>query len=384
MSWWSVASDTHASGFKKGASIVNALESVIFSVMRDAGFGDAQRIPLAQDASTRSYERLRLGDRTAILMKAPPGLENAPCPPDADTGTRHAMGWNALSRLAAGRVEAFVGVAEHLRSLGLSSPEIYAADIPAGIAVLEDFGEGLLRDVIIDGGDEVSFYAAAGEMLAALHDADVPQTVASPIGPWPILDFDSLALEVNADLFVDWVPVLLGQPTYSDAVQDQYHGLRSTIIGEVTGSHVRAFTLRDFHAENIVWLGDRTGNARLGLLDFQDAVHGYRAWDFSMLLHDARRDVSAAAADAALSAYCAVNGTDRAVLEHELALQGALNTLRIIGIFSRLIARDGKAKYRAFMPREVGHLRRILQNEALAPMRTWIEAHAPLDALERA
>jgi N-acetylmuramate 1-kinase len=363
---------------------VNALESVIFAVMRDAGFADAQRIPLAQDASTRSYERLKLGDRTAILMKAPPGLENAPCPPGADTGTRHAMGWNALSRLAAGRVEAFVGIADHLRSLGLSSPEIYAADIPAGIAVLEDFGDGLYRDVIAGGGDEIALYAAAGDMLAALHAAPVPATVASPIGPWPILDFDRLALEVNADLFVDWVPVLLGAQKYSDKVQDQFHDLRSTLIGEVTGSHQRAFTLRDFHAENILWLDDRTGHARLGLLDFQDAVHGYRAWDFSMLLHDARRDVSPDAHDAALRAYCAATGADRAVLDHELAVQGALNTLRIIGIFSRLIARDGKTKYRAFMPREVGHLRRILKDDSLAPMRGWIEAHAPLEALEAA
>jgi N-acetylmuramate 1-kinase len=363
---------------------VNPLESVIFSVMRDAGFGEAERIPLAQDASTRSYERLRLGNRTAILMKAPPGLENAPCPPGADRGTRHAMGWNALSRLAAGRVEAFVGVAEHLRGLGLSSPVIYAADVPAGIAVLEDFGDGLYRDVIADGGDEVALYAAAGEMLAALHDAPVPSAVVSPIGPWPILDFDRLALEVNADLFVDWVPVLLGSQRYSDAVQDAFHGLRSTLIDEVTNRHERAFTLRDFHAENILWLEGRTGHARLGLLDFQDAVHGYRAWDFSMLLHDARRDVSPAAHEAAIGAYCAANATNRSVLEHEIAVQGALNTLRIIGIFSRLIARDGKTKYRAFMPREVGHLRRILKNDSLAPMRGWIEAHAPLDALETA
>jgi N-acetylmuramate 1-kinase len=363
---------------------VNALESVIFAVMRDAGFADAERIPLAQDASTRSYERLRLGDRSAILMKAPPGLENAPCPPGADSSTRHAMGWNALSRLAAGRVEAFVGVAEHLRGLGLSSPEIYAADIPAGIAVLEDFGDSLYRDVIADGGDEVSLYAAAGEMLAALHAAPVPDAVASPIGPWPILTFDRLALQVNADLFVDWVPVLLGAQKYSDKVQDQYHDLRSTLIAEVTSQHARAFTLRDFHAENILWLEGRSGNARLGLLDFQDAVHGYRAWDFSMLLHDARRDVSPAAHEAALTTYCAVSGADRATLDHELAVQGALNTLRIIGIFSRLIARDGKTKYRAFMPREVGHLRSILKDESLVPMRAWIEAHAPLDALERA
>jgi N-acetylmuramate 1-kinase len=229
-----------------------------------------------------------------------------------------------------------------------------------------------------------SLYAAAGELLAELHAQPVPDTVASPIGPWPILDFDRLALEVNADLFVDWVPVLLGSQRYSDRVQDAYHGLRSTLIGEVTTRHVRAFTLRDFHAENIVWLPGREGVARLGLLDFQDAVHGYRAWDFSMLLHDARRDVSPEAHEAALGAYCAASGASRAELEHELAVQGALNTLRIIGIFSRLIARDGKTKYRAFMPREVGHLRAILRNESLAPLRAWIEDHAPLAQLEAA
>jgi N-acetylmuramate 1-kinase len=137
--------------------------------------------------------------------------------------------------------------------------------------------------------------------------------------------------------------------------------------------------LRDFHAENLVWLPDRHGIARVGLLDFQDAVKGFRAWDFSMLLHDARRDVSADAHEAAVRAYLDAIGASRDDFDEELAIQGAINALRILGIFSRLIGRDGKQRYRQFMPREARHLETVLSHPRLADLKHWIEQHAPLE-----
>src|SRR5215468_7649130 len=117
----------------------------------------------------------------------------------------------------------------------------------------------------------------------------------------------------------------------------------------------RAFTIRDYHAENLLWLPERGGLKRVGLLDFQDAVRGWRAWDFSMLLHDARRDVSGEAQDVAIGAYLDITGAGEAEFRRELAVLGAINIMRILGIFSRLMARDRKMRYREFMPRMWGH-----------------------------
>src|SRR5277367_6725440 len=103
------------------------------------GFGAARRETLPGDASTRLYERLHLpGGGQRIFMDQPPSLETKPCPPEATPDERRALGYNAMARLAAGRVDAFVACAAFLRGQGLSAPKIVAANAPAGLAVLED------------------------------------------------------------------------------------------------------------------------------------------------------------------------------------------------------------------------------------------------------
>jgi N-acetylmuramate 1-kinase len=361
----------------------SGLEAAIARVLTDAGFDGATRVPLDQDASTRSYERISTGGRSAILMKAPPGNEaaNPPCPPDADEATRKKLGWNALSRLAASRVEAFVAIGDHLSANGFSAPKILAVDAQVGVAVIEDLGNDLYANVIAEGrADEVALYAAAGETLAALHSMPPPSSLPSPLGPWPILSFDRIALRENADLFVEWTPKFLGKDAVSADELAAWCAIRDDLIGEIL-TQPGAFTLRDYHAENILWLPEREEIARIGLLDFQDAVYGYRTWDFSMLLHDPRRTVSAAAHTSAIKAYLDQTGASAEAFERELAVVGAINILRILGIYSRLIKRDGKQRYRDFMPSGVGYLASIIAHPRLKDLKTWVEKNAPLAAL---
>lgn len=360
--------------------------AAVEAVLAAAGFAGARRAPLAQDASTRSYERLVAPDgRQAMLMLAPPGAEDPPCPPDAGLQARRALGWNAVSRLAASRVEAFVALARHLNGHGFSAPRVLACDAAHGLAVLEDLGPSVFAARIAAGDDdEVALYAAAGETLAAVQDAPAPERLPGPDGrDWPLLPFDALALSANADLFAEWAPHFAGAPAFDSGLWQAWGDLRDALVYRILGQP-RAFTLRDYHSENLIWLPERSGVARVGLLDFQDAVMGFRAWDMAMLLHDARRDVSPAAQAAAKRAWLDRSGADAEALETELAVQGALNALRILGIFSRLIVRDGKTRYRAFVPREIGHLRRLLERPDLADLNRFVARSAPLDAMMRA
>lgn len=340
-------------------------------LLEQTGFAEAERVPLAGDASTRCYERLRAGDRRAVLMDAPP-KEDPPCPAGATPAERRAMGWNAVARLAASRVEAFAAVASYLRSMGLTAPEIYGTDASAGFAVLEDLGDDLYANVIGGSAEEIPLYQAAAQLLAHVHSVEAPAKLAAPDGAiWPILDYDALALEVNADLFVEWLPKAQ-DIRIDDAHRARWEKVRDGLIVKALG-FPRAFTIRDYHAENLLWLPERGGLKRVGLLDFQDAVRGWRAWDFSMLLHDARRDVSGEAQDAAIGAYLDITGAGEGEFRRELAVLGAINIMRILGIFSRLMARDKKMRYGEFMPRMWGHLARTLQNPALAEARAFVE-----------
>ncbi|MBL8537352.1 MAG: phosphotransferase [Hyphomonadaceae bacterium] len=340
-------------------------------LLEETGFADAQRVPLAGDASTRRYERLNLAGRRAILMDAPKSSESAPCPPTATPDERRALGWNATARLAASRVDAFVAVASYLETLGLTPPQIYGADCEAGYAILEDLGDDLYANVIANGADEIVLYEEAARVLARVHSAETPARLQGPGGAvWNVLDYDALALEVNADLFVEWLP-RVADVRIDDATRARWEQARDALIAEAL-RFPRVFTIRDYHAENLLWLPNREGLKRVGLLDFQDAVRGWRAWDFAMLLHDARRDVSAEASRAAVRAYIESIGADEADFERELAVLGAINAMRILGVFARLISRDGKQRYAAFMPREWGHLARTLKHPALDDVRAFV------------
>ena len=338
------------------------------------GWERAIRVPLGQDASTRHYVRLIREDRATALLMDAPRVEDDPCPPDADAETRRQMGWNAMTRLAASRVEAFALIAAHLRSLGLDAPEVYAFDADEGLALLQDFGDGLEFARVIERNEapETALYLAAAETLAELHAAPVPEMLEGGGQRWPILDFDAVALGANADLYADWLPAEAGHTALSGAARAAWEAERDALIDRAM-TFPRAFTLRDYHAENLLWLP----GGRVGLLDFQDAVRGWDAWDMAMLTQDARRDVSAEAAEAAIRTFLDRTGGEREAFDERLAVIGALNALRIAGVFSRLQHRDRKPRYGLFQPRQIRLLAQNLSHPALASMRDFVRRQTP-------
>jgi aminoglycoside/choline kinase family phosphotransferase len=309
-------------------------------------------------------------------MDQPPSLETQPCPPDATPEERAALGYNALTRLAAGRVDAFVCVAGWLRSQGLSAPEVIASDAAQGFAVLEDLGDDLFARLLEDGADEGGLYDGATDVLLALHRATPPDVLTAGDHAWPLLAFDGVALATYTDLFVEWFPKLLGAAAFDDDAKAEWTALWAPARALADGG-ANVFCHRDFHAENLIWLPDRAGAARVGLLDFQDAVRAHPAWDLSMLLHDARRDVSPEREAAVLARYLAARpDLDREWFVADFHTLGAINIVRILGLFARLVVRDGKPRYRAFMPRLWRYLDRCLVGEADA----WFDRHVPTEA----
>ncbi|HZZ87924.1 MAG TPA: phosphotransferase, partial [Caulobacteraceae bacterium] len=273
--------------------------------LAEQGLGAARRERLPGDASTRLYERLHLpGGGRLIFMDQPPSVETHPCPPDASPDERRALGYNAMARLAAGRVDAFVACAAFLRSQELSAPKIVAANAGQGLAVLEDLGDDLYASLIASGADEARLYDAAVDGLVRLHAVSPPDVLEGDGARWPLLTYDSLVLQTGAALFLEWWPKYAGVAPFPAAAVDEWEAFWAPIRarGEAGAS---VFCHRDYHAENLIWLSDRQGPAKVGLLDFQDALKAHPAWDFSMLLHDGRRDVSAEREAACLARYFA-------------------------------------------------------------------------------
>lgn len=365
----------------KDEGLSSEREAAKAAFLKANGLGDARREALSGDASTRAYERLYPAEGPSLIfMDQPPSAETAPCPPGATADERRAAGYNALARLAAGRVDAFVATAGWLRAQGLSAPAIVAHDAAAGLAVLEDLGDGLFARLIADGLDEAPLYDGAIEALVRLHQVRPPETIEIDGVSWPLLDYDEVALQTADALFPEWLPKLRPELTFGPEALAQWEAIWAPIRARgAAGASV--FCHRDYHAENLIWLPERDGAARVGLLDFQDAVRAHPAWDLSMLLHDARRDVSAAREAAALDRYFALRPeVDRAQMMTDYHALGALNIVRILGIFARLVTRDGKPRYAAFMPRLWGYLDRCLADPQLAALKAWMDAHAPAGA----
>lgn len=362
----------------KDVSLRSEREAEKATFLAEAGLGAARREPLAGDASTRLYERLLTPAGTSLIfMDQPPAAESLPCPPGATPAERVAMGYNAAARLAAGSVAAFVTTAAYLRDRGFSAPRVIAHDAARGLAVLEDLGDGLFATLIAAGEEEGPLYEAATDVQAELQAEAPPDVLIADGLAWPLLAYDTLALKIATDTFLEWWPKLLHRPPFGEAAVAEWEALWAPVwVRGEAGAGV--FSHRDYHAQNLLWLPDRRGVARVGMLDFQDALRAHPAWDLAHLLQDARRDVSAELETAMLERFLAARPQlDRETFLADYRALAASNAARILGrVFARQVLL-GRPQYREFMPRTWRYLERDLRDPAMADLKAWFDRHVP-------
>ena len=259
-----------------------------------AGWTDARREHMQGDASARGYERLVKPDgATAILMVSPPR-------PDGPA-VRLGKPYSAIAKLAE-TVDAFVAMDRGLAALGYSAPQIFAQDLSTGLLLIEDLGQGLVVDA---DGPVPERYLAAAALLADLHGHALPAILPVAEGRDHVIpDYDHAAMEIEIDLLLEWYAPHLAGAALAAVTKKQFLRLWSPLLEEVIRGE-RSWVLRDVHSPNLIWLPEREGLARVGLIDFQDAVLGHPAYDVASLAQDARVDVSPELEMKVLSAYVA-------------------------------------------------------------------------------
>jgi N-acetylmuramate 1-kinase len=303
----------------------------------DAGWAGAEIVPLAGDASFRRYFRVVKDGKTAVLMDAPPPHED-PRP--------------------------FVAMAEYLIGIELSAPRILHRDLEQGLLLIEDFGGNRMREAVdADPTRETEIYSGVVDVLVELHRHTPPAGL-------KVHGLDQWLDEVG--LFTEWYCPTVG-------IEGDGEGFRNAwneVLQPIDQQRQHVTELRDYHAENIMLLADKTGISSFGLLDFQDALIGHPAYDLVSMLEDARRDVTPAVETAMLVRY--MHKTERGA-DFELAYWalGAQRNTRILGVFSRLAKRDNKPHYLDYQPRMWGLLERNLGHPGLAPVKRWFDANVP-------
>ena len=304
------------------------------------GWGNCEIRPLAGDASFRRYFRVFDGGRSAVLMDAPPPHED-PRP--------------------------FIAVAEWLEQAGLSAPHILGRDLERGLLLIDDLGDDRLREALDDApGRETELYEIATDLLVHLH----ARPAMPGLKPHGLVEWLS-----ELHLFTNWYCPAMGiepdVPGWDLAWAEVLAPVAADGLGPTT-------VLRDYHAENIMLVAGRKDIGHFGLLDFQDAVAGHPAYDLVSVLEDARRDVSPSVERAMIERYVKARGQG-AEFERAYWTLAAQRNTRILGVFTRLWMRDGKAHYLNFQPRMWGLLERDLEHPALAPVRAWFDANVPAD-----
>ena len=302
------------------------------AILERSGWADATSIPLAGDASQRRYERLQNPDgTTAILMIAPTERGNG--------------------------LQIFEKIASHLNAMRLSAPQIIDRDANSGLMLLEDLGDELFARLMAnDPTLESDLYFAAIDVLVELR----------AVPPIDCQTYDAREMARQSGIVFDW---------YCGVDGTGLIPALEAVFGSISSD--RCLALRDYHSENLIWLAGREGTARVGLLDFQDAVIAHPAYDLVSLLQDARRDIGDGVAQKAVTYYIHQTGEDPARFGYDYAVIGVQRNLRILGVFARLSKQFHKPSYVDLIPRVWAHLMNDLSHPDLGNLRELVISSIP-------
>ncbi len=293
--------------------------------------------PLPPDASFRRYLRL---DGGALLMDAPP--------PDD--------------------VRPFLQIATHLAGLGLSAPRIIAADTTNGLVLEEDLGDDLFSTILTEA-NATTLFDAAIDALVVMHRAAPP----SKLPFWGKAAMTETAL---ATLFDWWWPAMHGNAAPAKARAAVATALAAMLDPLESGP--RCLVHRDYFAGNVLWLPNRAGPRRAGIIDFQSASLGHPAYDLVSLLQDARRDIPAALEEREIARYLTARPEIEPVsFRDAYAACAAQRHLRVACQWVRLAQRDHRPRYLEHGPRTWLLLTRALAQPGAAPLAAVINRLVP-------
>lgn len=320
----------------------------IFDFLVHKNWDGAIQTPLQADFSTRRFARLEregADPPRAILMDADPDQKTAQ----------------------------FVTIAGILRAAGLSAPEIYAANVPANLVLMEDFGDRNLGRLIDAGHDRKVFCRRGMEALALLHrQVDVTSLHASDLP-----HFDARLFAEQARLFLDGYFLLAKKRLANAEEAESFDAAWLQALAPIN-QWPQTLMLRDFMLDNLMEL-PRDGIASIGLLDFQDGGIGPFAYDIASLCEVVRRDGAIGFLDELADFYHAKAAPKFTIAELRTAcrLLAAQRHTRILGIVARLALKTGRSEKLAYAPRIWNYLDTLLAEEKLKPVRDWMQKHIP-------
>ncbi len=283
---------------------------------------------IAGDCSFRSYYRIETGGKRLILMFAPPAHED---------------------------IRPFIEVGELLLGNGLTAPKMFGHDFDEGFLLLEDFGDVSFNKSMA-GGDLVHEERLYKNSIDALIKVQAIKEVEN----LPKYNHGMLFNELM--VYIDWYLDFKGVKfdlTQMKKFKDEFFALFDKLNWQD-----KSLVLRDYHADNLMYLEGKIGVKSVGLLDFQDAVVGSSTYDLVSLVEDARRDVDLELGERLIEYYLTRSGaSDRKKFMQDYKILSLQRNVKILGIFARMAKRNGQDSYLEMIPRVQAHILRRLDDE---------------------
>lgn len=319
--------------------------SLIEPFLQEAGWDGAARQTVGEDWSQRHIIRLLREGSSAILMQSLP---------DGDP------------RLTPGHHPGdYVRIANYLKTLGLSVPDIYSAAPEEGLLLVEDLGSENFHDSLTDQ-DALELYMAATNVLIHLYQTTDQTGI-------PLPDYYRGHIHTGRRRVIDWYAPLLRQKKNEDGLAECYLAVWDEIEKKLPPIP-RRFLHADYHPHNLVWMPDREGIRKIGLIDFQGAMTGPAPYDLANLLQDARRIVPSDITLACMDRF------QQALVPQEWDVMSAWYPVlacqfhcRVIGQAIKLAVRDRKTRLLGLVPVLQRHICKDLENPLLAPLARFFD-----------
>lgn len=292
---------------------------------------------LRNDASFRSYYRIKQQDYSYVVMDAPPERE---------------------------KTDEFVEIAKLWKTHALPVPHVFAWEKQKGYVLLSDFGDTVLLDVLNDHNVE-NYYHQAIDLLVHLQER-APQNL-------PL--FDETHIRSELSLFEDWFCTKLLNLTLSQDEKNLLESVTQQLVANCL-NQPQVTIHRDYHSRNLMILSEA---GHFGLIDFQDAMIGPLTYDLVSILKDCYVKWPSEKIQVWAKQYFEkINSLMPELNNFELFMQwfdltGLQRHLKVLGIFSRLKLRDNKPRYIHDMPRIIQYVTDVTgRYEMLAPFDEWL------------
>jgi len=283
-------------------------------------------VPASADASFRRYFRISVGEKTFIVMDAPPDKEDC---------------------------SSFIRIADALYGMGLNVPKIEQKNLGEGLLLLSDLGDiSYLSALNNDTADYL--YRDAIDALLHMQQKGKGNSIALPV-------YDKSLLMQEMELFRHW---LLGQHLGLELSESDVVMLEAVfeLLAESALEQPQVWVHRDYHSRNLMVCDANNP----GVLDFQDAVSGPMSYDLVSLLRDCYIEWPMTQQQQWLDYYCdgaeecgLLSSDERHQFKRWFDLIGVQRHLKAAGIFARLYHRDAKDGYLADIPRTLAYICRL-------------------------